>query len=136
MLRVYQLCDQERSSAVSNGEAETYQKSSGNKHSNVDCSRLEDNANDHDDASGDDTSTTTKDIGDVWSNWKSHNRADRLDGVQETSSSRARVVECLGILSATRSIGDRVLGDSYISAIPREPVDRSSYSHHIHWWQT
>lgn len=71
---------------MSNGNTETDEETGSNEHGDVGTNGLQDNTNDHDDTSGDNTGTSTKDIGNVRSDGKSDNRTDRHDGVEQTSS--------------------------------------------------
>jgi hypothetical protein len=53
---------------MSNGDSETDQETSSYEHLNIDTNRLKSNSDNHDDTTGDDTSTSASNISDVWSN--------------------------------------------------------------------
>jgi hypothetical protein len=128
------FCDQQRSGTVSHSKTETDQESRSNKHLDVNGSRLEDNANDHDAASSDNTSTTTSNIGNVRGDWESHNRTNGLDGVQQASGSRARIMECWEGYQQEFFLVVRFYC-THILSTEAAPEDRSSWNRRNHWSQ-
>ena len=78
---------------MGNSYAKADEKSSRNKHLNVDADRLHNNADDHDDTACHNAHTPTKDIGSVWNSGEGADRACRHDGIQKATLSIIGVVE-------------------------------------------
>ena len=80
------LGNQQWGRSMSNCDSETDEKATGDEHTDSSTDRLQNDANNHDDASNCHTGTSSSKIGYIRSNWKSNDRSDRHNGIQETSS--------------------------------------------------
>lgn len=71
---------------MGNSNTESNEETSSNEHLDVDTNGLHDNSDDHDGATRDDTSTSTSDIGNIWSNWEGDDRANGHNSIEQTTS--------------------------------------------------
>lgn len=78
---------------MGHSETETDQETRSNKHLDIDGSRLQNDTDDHDAASGNDTSTSAEIICDVRGDGKGGDGTNRLDGVQQPSHRGTGVIE-------------------------------------------
>lgn len=93
VLRVSELSEQQRRSTVGDSNTESDEETSTDEHAEVHSSRLEDDSNDHENATSEDTGAATIAIGEVRYNGKSDERTDGHDGVEQTQRSCRWVVE-------------------------------------------
>lgn len=93
VLRVHELCDQERGGAVGDGDAETEEEAADDEHGDVEAHREQRNAHEHDGAADHDSHAPAEEIGAVRDNRDGEHRAHGHRGRQEAHDGGAGVVE-------------------------------------------
>ena len=86
MLRMSKLGDEQRGGTVGNGNTETDEETTSNKHLNIHGDGLEDDTENHDNTTNENTCAAPKNIGGIRNEWNSADRSDGHHGAHKTQS--------------------------------------------------
>lgn len=126
MLRMCQLSHEQRRRALGNSAPKPDEETGGDKHAYIDTNRLENHAQDHQQATRHDPDPSTGVICDVRCNNQGDDPTDGHDRIKEAAGRGIRVIE--RYIGQVSHLSFWQIA-TYTSSIDPRPVDRSSSIH-------